>query len=177
MARADVLEALATDHVLTHTQLKRYYRARREVLEKLPSTTLTVQPGHMRHGLQVDVTFYALSRKRLRDTRAGLLAHIAGTAELRHVLGVPADRWESRVHRRRYGEQPDACWWDEDGVENVAEYDSGTYTRGEVQDKFEHFEQRGTERVVWGVVSSVRARNLRLVLPAWVDVRVLRWWE
>jgi len=177
VARADVLEALEVDHVLSRAQLRRHYRARREVLEKLPSVTRTLVPVHMRSSSRVTLEFYGLNQRTLDRARTSHLAHLAGTAELRHVLGVPVSSWHAEARHGYDVCNPDAQWFREDGTVTAVEYDSGTYTFTDVTNKLLAFREQGHHETIWGVVSRVRGDRLRLRSPEKLEVKVLNWWE
>lgn len=83
---------------------------------------------------------------------------MAGTAQLRDLLGAQAADW---VPEERYGssahQRPDAVW--HPGQQAIAvEYDSG-YPPMVIREKLRAF--AGFDEIVWGTPSTVRTAHLR----------------
>lgn len=171
--RDRAIEVLRTDVVITAGQLSRLYGVERRVLTGLPHRTLTVSPVHMRPGLVVDATFYALGQRTLDRLSPGNLSHLAGTAEIRAVLRVPPDRYRV-LPRARGVQRPDAEYHDPLGGVIAVEYDSGTYSRGDVAAKLECYRQH-YDGTVWAVCSAVRLERFK---RRYLQVQLMQvsWW-
>ena len=165
------LEVLHAHGVVTLRQLDRLYGVQARVLTGLPRVTLTVSPLHMRGSLTVDTTFVALSERTLRQS-PGVLAHLAGTAEMQPALGVPLAHW--RAQPLGLGSnRPDAECDDPKGFGvHAVEYDSGTYTRRKIREKLAAFNHSYLS-TVWGVGSSVRRTHIAGLTP---QIIVVEWW-
>lgn len=160
--------ALLADVVLSDGQLQRL-----GVKPSLfPGRQVSVRPAfRVRHQERL-VTFRALDEKVLLRNDVYGLAHHAGTAEIRHLIGAPPDAWRAGGVACM-GNEPDARAWSDDGEALLIEYDCG-YRGRVVRDKMLAFREEG--QVVWGTPSSLRAARIALAYP---DARVVvtPWWE
>ena len=160
--------ALLADVVLSDGQLERL-----GVRPSLfPGRQVSVRPGfRVRHQERL-VTFRALDEKVLFRNDVYGLAHHAGTAEIRQLIGGSSSSW--RVGGvASLGNEPDARAWTEDGEALLIEYDCG-YRGRVVRDKMKAFREEG--QVVWGTPSPLRAGRIAQAYP---DARVVvtPWWE
>lgn len=94
------------------------------------------------------------------------LAHLAGTAELRLMLGatrISGAVSQSWVLEGGYGDlRPDATWMTPEGQRVAIEYDAG-YPAPVVRDKLRSFQSY--DLVYWGTPSAARQTNLQSRYP------------
>jgi len=147
---------LKVDGTVTLKQAQQHYHLPSElVLSTLPSRTMQVRP--LRSSAQsVSATFIALEEGELRYAPGWALAHTAGTAALRHLLGVKRGEWEREAS---FGTHRADATWHRPGQGLVAiEYDAG-YGPATVKEKLKAFSEV-YEAVVWGTTSSARANHI-----------------
>lgn len=164
VVQAAVRRLLAVDHVLTDAQLDRLGLHG----QAFPSLKLTVAPltsSSRSH----DVTFRAL-RPDILQTSPVRLAHLAGTAAIRHALTQPTDGWQADPGGR--ATRPDAVFTQDDDRWAV-EFDAG-YGRAAVRRKLRAFEQEYAG-VIWGVASAARASHLTDRHPG-LHVMTVQYW-
>lgn len=152
-----VADALATDQVLTAPQAMRHYGVGEDaLLARFPHRDVLFRPltTSTRESLS---TFIALKADLVRWEPGWALAHAAGTAELRHLLGASPEDWS---REEGYGDhRPDALWRRPDGAVVAVEYDAG-YPPAMVRRKVKAF---GTyDALVWGTPSRARTTHLQL---------------
>jgi hypothetical protein len=150
--------ALETDLALTERQAQRQHSVN---FEECCDAGLTITPAFIaptaRSSRRRWVNFVSLEPLNLEGFE---LRHIAGVAELRHLLGADPRSWQVLGHAAETS--PDAMW--HRGLEIWAvEFDAGAYTLKTVQRKARAFEA-GFDGQVWGVASSERAQVLGDVL-------------
>ena len=148
---------LETDRVLSSGQLKRYYGLSLIELEncnfKSVETFLAPSRGSLCYG---QVTFVGLS-SRLGRLEGNSLRHLAGIAEMRHVLGAPAGDWTSLAAARQQPRTPDAFWETARGLLAI-EYDVGSYSPTQIKEKAKSFKRYAGQ--IWGTPSRQRVRHL-----------------
>ena len=175
-----ILEALRCDLALSEGQLLRHYGrvpSEREAQRLgLYVVRAVLNPSHHANRL-MEVRFFT---PYLWVSRLGppLLRHLAGVAEMRHLLGVPTQEWRTDTHRVHYREQPDAYWYSQAGPVAI-EYDAGSYALPLLQRKLRTFALRFVGQY-WGVptekkAASLRAKLGRLGLPPRFVI-VAPWW-
>lgn len=165
---------LEVDGVISYGQLLRYYRLDAGDLVGVPFTRDLIQPVHTLKSFEEQVVFFCASKKLARRT-GPILAHRAGTGELRRLLGAPADHnWQVEKRNVHQSEEPDAYWSGPQGLTAV-EYDTGTYTATTIRFKMDKFRERGATQIIWGVPAPKRKANLETKFN--LDVRLCRWWE
>ncbi|GGB73883.1 hypothetical protein [Deinococcus soli (ex Cha et al. 2016)] len=176
--------ALACDGVITSGQLERHFGLTDRDFPETPFVEDLVRPVHTRYGLEVTARFF-LADARMQRMEVPQLGHRAGTAELRHTLGIAPEQCEveprsdGRLVRR--AEEPDAIWYPDPADRSrrwAVEYDTGSYTKTVVEQKRDTFYRR-FERIIWGVPSPRRAQFIRSHISdsSRSDVRVVNWWE
>jgi hypothetical protein len=109
-----------------------------------------------------------------------MLRHLAGVAEMRHILKVPPvkERWRTDSHRIHFREEPDAVWFSPRGPIAI-EYDAGSYTTALLHRKSKTFSRRYVAQF-WGAPTERKAASLRTKLsglglePEYV--LVAPWW-
>lgn len=152
-----IRSALRTDQVLTASQVERYYDTTLEEIR--PHVTVRHTPFRPLKGVprELDASFL-LPLEQAEEARwlpSWKLAHQAGTAELRHALGIPTTHWELEggfdTHR------PDAVIHTPAGMIAV-EHDSG-YPPAIVAQKLKAFE--AFSQVIWGTASKARRGHLQ----------------
>jgi len=151
-----LISDLKVDGTVTLKQAQQHYQLPSElVLDALPSRTMQVRP--LRSSAQtVSATFIALDEGELRYAPGWALAHQAGTAALRHVLGAKRGEWEREAS---FGTHRADATWHLPGQGLVAvEYDAG-YGSATVKEKFRAFSEV-YDAVVWGTSSSARATHI-----------------
>lgn len=162
-------EALRTDQVLTSGQLLRLGVNP----DWFPSVTESVRLTSY-VGAETVVTFHALRPATLEGLRARQLAHLAGVAEMRLVLGVPpGPHWQVSAHLRHADERPDAVWTHE-GQTRLIEFDSCDYPRGVVERKVHGMQPKGP--LYWGTTSALRVNRLAVLYPR-MHVMLALWWQ
>ena len=167
-------EALACDLVLSGEQLGRHYGLAPQDLTGVPFVEDLIVPVSTVGRTERQVRFY-LARKTLAYNEANHLAHMAGTGEIRHRLGVRPGVWNAESRGALVAEIPDAEWTQPDGEVIAVEYDSGAYSMDTVRRKVMAFRQREYQGIVWGTPSEVRVRRLHRELQ--VDARSVCWFE
>ncbi len=149
-------EALACDLVLSGEQLGRHYGLSPHDVQGVPFVEDLVSPIYNNPNSEQHTRFY-LARKPLAGREAGFLAHLAGTAEIRHQLGVRTRAWTVESRGAFMVEIPDAEWTQPDGEVIAIEYDSGAYSIDTVLRKCGRF-GRGSTRTSCGAHLLRRAR-------------------
>lgn len=152
------LEALAVDVVVSVAQARAMYGVQRAELanEGAFFAWHGVRSG-TRARKRVTVEFVSLEA-RVGQLRVMQVMHFAGTAALRHVLGVEPSAWGSKAGAFAASFRPDALWHHPDGLVAV-EYDAGSYSRKTVRQKLVAFDGgEFTGGQVWGTVTPARAR-------------------
>ena len=154
----DLGRALEADRALTERQAFRHYDT---TLETCRDAGLTVTKAFVaptaRSSSKRWVNFVSLEPLELEGFE---LRHLAGIAEMRHVLKAKPRDWQVLGHAAQTS--PDAVW--QRGLEVWGvEYDAGSYTLKTVARKARAFAV-GFEGQVWGVASSERAQLLSTVL-------------
>lgn len=150
--------ALEVDRVLTLAQVVRHYEVREEpVLSHFPHREVQFKPLSNSSPVK-RTTFIAREPERLLWEPAWSLAHDAGTAELRYLLGASRQEWE---RAQGYGtSRPDALWRRPGGQVVAVEYDGG-YPPAITREKFQAFSDRRTfQGLVWGTPSRARTAHL-----------------
>lgn len=161
-AYSAVQAELKVDEVLTAAQLARVGLAGKG----FPSRELTVRSlVTAKSEIQQPVRFFARTNQLLLKRPADL-AHLAGIAESRRLLGVPGDRW--MLDRGGYRQRPDAVFTDAGGELIAVEFDAG-YPRAVVRHKVKAFSS-AYAGLVWATPSAVRAKHLRRDYP---ELRVM----
>ena len=146
---------LAVDGAVSITQARRHYQLEPQVIaQTLPTRALMTRPLKSSTCVR-EVTFVTLTDDLLRWTPAWALAHQAGTAELRHLLGAHRQDWQREPVLGSH--RADASW-DNAGSLIAVEYDAG-YPPATVRAKLGAFEQDFTA-VVWGTLSGTRRQHL-----------------
>lgn len=166
---------LEVDESMSDHQLYRYYRLLPGDLTEAYASNDLVQPIHGRRSLEIPVTFLSPSR-RIARLDSHVLAHRAGTKELRHLLDVPTSKGQWHVEPRGAHSTlaPDAFWETAQG-KTAIEYDSGTYAATTIQKKIQKFRELDARHIVWGVPSSSRLLNLNEKFS--LDLRLCEWWK
>ncbi len=167
-------EALACDLVLSGEQLGRHYGLGPQDLHGVPFVEDLVLPIYNNPNSEQHTRFY-LARKTLANHDANHLAHLAGTAEIRHQLGVKAGAWTAEFRGALVAEIPDAEWTQPDGEVIAVEYDSGAYSMDTVLRKVRSFRKREYQDIVWGTPSKTRVNRLRR--DANLDALTTRWFD
>lgn len=152
------------DRVVTLGQVERHYDLSVQDLRGSLALREAVHAPLVDSSKRVRTTFATTPELEewMRWRPAWELAHLAGTAELRHMLGVArvtgqgaAQRW---VLEGGFGEErPDAEWLTPDGKRVAIEYDGG-YPPLVVQKKLRAF--RKYDAVYWGTPSLIRRAHL-----------------
>ena len=159
----DLGQALEVDQVLTERQVFRHYDT---TLETCRDAGLTVTKAFIaptaRSSSKRWVNFVSLEPLELEGFE---LRHLAGIAEMRHVLQAKPRDWQVLGHAAETS--PDAVW--QRGLEVWAvEYDAGSYTLKTVARKARAFAV-GFDGQVWGVASSERVN----VIQRNIDVNII----
>lgn len=151
---------LAVDRVITKEQAQRRYNFTVAELRRLFCYRPAEVKPLARSSRFVQTAFVALPSEEefLRWAPAWELAHLAGTAEIRTLLGASVDDWTLDEATMR-GNRPDAVWRRGEQVVAV-EYDAG-YPPKVVAEKIQSFQDY--DALVWGTPSAVRMGHLRSV--------------
>ena len=156
---SDLLDALATDHVLSVGQLERHHglseaEARGSGVRAFAVALSKTQSSNV-HNLY---RFVARKGKRVPDN-GGTVRHLTGAAELRYLLGAPHDAWVSDAGKQRVKSKPDAVWTTPEGVVAI-EYDSGCYDPERIVNKLLSF-RAGYASQIWGTPSKDRIGTIK----------------
>ncbi|MCD0163462.1 hypothetical protein IHN63_19410 [Deinococcus sp. 6YEL10] len=93
-----------------------------------------------------------------------MLAHYAGTGEMRRIMNVPADeKFELSPRRKLARDAPDAVFHSPYGP-IAFEYDTGVYLLKNVQSKFESFVQQDYLRTIWGTANHNRVPTIEKIM-------------
>src|SRR5690625_5840755 len=105
------LDGLLTDVVVTTRQAKRYYGlSRKDVLDAGGySVVAHLRPAMHSYGRLQRHEFLTLDAQ-VAGYEGHRLRHLAGTAAMRHLLGVPAEEWFSEADAVASTYVPDALW-------------------------------------------------------------------
>ena len=165
---------LETDQVISEGQLRRHYGFTLTDLAPgdftLVEAFLAASQGSLNYQR---VMFIGLS-SRLKRLESSSLRHLAGIAEMRHILGADTDCWTSLAAARRQPRMPDALWETARGFVAV-EYDVGSYSPCQIRKKARSFRQY--VRQVWGTPSRERLRHLNYLLqPADLSYMYALWY-
>ena len=156
---SNLLDALATDHVLSVGQLRRHHGMSEEEAWSLGARAFAVSlsktQSSNRYGLY---RFVARKGKRVPDD-GGTVRHLTGAAELRYLLGAPHDAWVSDAGKQRVKSKPDAIWTTPEGVVAI-EYDSGCYDPERIVTKLTSF-KAGYASQIWGTPSKDRINTIK----------------
>jgi hypothetical protein len=176
--RERFLADLTADRVISYGQLRRHYGLGDHDLDRVPYVETILRPVHMRKALEVKTRFF-LGQKKLQSMSDHSLMHLAGTGEMRRILGVrTGDSWVVNARHAHASEEPDAVFRSPHG-EIAVEFDLGSYTMNTIQKKLEAFHDRGYLETVWGVTSLTRQRRLRDNIGDQLkrDVLLADWWS
>lgn len=154
-----VAEALAVDRVLTTAQASRHYGVGEDALRaRFPHREVLLRPLNT-SAREVVCTFITQDEDLIRWEPGWALAHMAGTAGLRHRLGATPEAW---TLEGGYGDhRPDALWRRPDGAVVAVEYDAG-YPPATVRRKVAAFSDGGYDELVWGTPSRARTAHLQM---------------
>ena len=156
---SDLLDALATDHVLSVGQLRRHHGLSEEEARSLGVRAFAVSLSKTQSSNLYDLyRFVARKGKRVPDD-GGTVRHLTGAAELRYLLGAPHDAWVSDAGKQRVKSKPDAVWTKPGGVVAI-EYDSGCYDPERIVNKLTSFEA-GYASQIWGTPSKDRINTIK----------------
>jgi hypothetical protein len=149
--------SLEVDHVLSAGQLERHYGLSLGDLDSegftLIEAFLSPSQGSRQY---TKVRFVSLYRNH-RKLESNALRHLAGVAEVRHVVGGVLGDWRSLAAARGQPLTPDALWETPRGRLAI-EYDAGSYSPTQIKDKAKAFRHYAGQ--VWGTSSRQRVRHL-----------------
>lgn len=156
---SNLLDALATDHVLSVGQLRRHHGMSEEEARSLGVRAFAVSLSKTQSSNLYDLyRFVARKGKRVPDD-GGTVRHLTGAAELRYLLGAPHDAWVSDAGKQRVKSKPDAVWTTPEG-EVAIEYDSGCYDPERIVNKLTSF-KAGYASQIWGTPSKDRIGTIK----------------
>jgi len=173
----DELDCLALDleldHVVTAWQVRRWYKQsiaeleERGFLLERHAIKLTRSTHRVR-----DVAFVMLDEKFRTHSHVSLY-HLAGTAEIRYVLGAGyvfggEQEWSSSAWRESATMVPDGLWEQPDGTRIAIEFDATHYSNPRVLEKAERFAEFDGQ--VWGAPTETRVAALKKLVSG-VDPR------
>ena len=157
LRRRLLAEALETDLVLTLPQAVHHFRlSEGQVLKDYPHRLVQYKPLST-STRQLKTTFLARSKVDLRELPGWKLAHLAGTAQIRYLLGAGIKDW---LPETAYGNhRPDALWRPSSDRVIAIEYDGG-YAAEVVRQKMASFSDK-FDGIIWGAPSSARLSHVR----------------
>ena len=167
---------------MSQSQLHHYFALSLHDLPNSLASNVIIRPNRNSFGLEIRETIVVAEKRSTRGDD-GNLNHLLLTAQIRHDLGKPADdSWMMAGLLSRRFEQPDAVHILPNGSMEAIEADAGEYNLTVVLRKLQGFKDQGYERVRWGCISPVRARNLeakvrkidRQLLP---ELQTVKWWD
>ena len=167
-------EALEADKALSLGQCQRHWSIDQQDLGLLGFLTVETRVGLTRHQSPRPVVFVCSSPSIAR-LHPNQLRHLAGVAEMRHLLEASPDCWHSEAEREKALLYPDAVWQTPEGSVAV-EFDAGSYSPRQIEQKMWRF-ARGHVAQVWGTPSAVRQARLRRRLKelGGAEVLLARW--
>ncbi len=148
---AAALRALEVDWALSEPQLERHYALSPEALAARSGGRVAVLEGPRAR--------YAAFLPALRDLRPDHLAHLAGTAEIRHRLGARPEDWRVLSHLEQPVSEPDAVWRHPRLGHVAIEFDQGAYRPPRLERKIRDYARLYAGQV-WGTPNPRRAEDL-----------------
>lgn len=165
--RADRIEQFKTDlqvdRVISAEQLRRHYFLSPNDLKNVRYVEAIMRPVHGRVSLEIKTRFYLIGAA-LQRVDDNVLAHYAGTGEMRRIMNVPADeKFMVNTRKRVARDDPDAVFQSPYGP-IAFEYDSGSYKLEDVQSKFESFGQQDYLQTIWGTANHNRVPTIEKIM-------------
>ena len=164
---------IQVDKAITEAQLVRHYSVRLSELpvKAFPRVEHSLSPTKG-SGEPKLVTFIC-GYRRIVKRNGRKLQHLAGLAEMRHLLGAQVDDWASHADASHGVAEADGEW--RSSVGRVAvEYDIGSYSTSYILTKAYSLEHKGYHRLVWGCPSERLVRSRQETLGKLnMDVQVL----
>lgn len=155
----NLLDALATDHVLSVSQLRRHHGLSEEEAKRLGARAFAVALGKTQSSNCHDLYRFVIRKGKRAPEDGGTVRHLTGAAELRYLLGAPHDAWVSDAGKQRVKSKPDAVWTTPEG-EVAIEYDSGCYDPERIVNKLTSF-KAGYASQIWGTPSKDRINTIK----------------
>lgn len=154
---------LQVDRVISAEQLRRHYFLSPNDLQNVRYVEAIMHPVYSRASLEIKTRFY-LAGAALQREDDNVLAHYAGTGEMRRIMNVPADEKFILNKRHRLArDAPDAVFQSPYGP-IAFEYDTGSYKLATVQSKFESFVQQDYLRTIWGTANHRRVPTIEKIM-------------
>ncbi len=174
---AALRRALTTDRVLSAAQVLRYSGL---ATHQLPAEFVTfrtvVQPIYASVRSRQVVMFVTRDTRLERRLGPEQIAHLAGTAEIRHSLRADAAQWSTDAAAMGRSNKPDGVYA-LNGHQVAIEFDAGSYRSSVIRAKVAQFSE-SYAGLVWGVTSRVRYERLHQRLtPLGVQVLHVNWWS
>ena len=164
---------LQVDKAVTEAQLVRHYGLH---LNELPDKAFP----RVEHSLsptkgsgEPKLVTFICGYRRIVKRNGRKLQHLAGLAEMRHLLGACVEDWTSHADASHGVAEADGEWRSSDGRVAV-EYDIGSYSTTYILTKAYSLEHKGYTRLVWGCPSERLVKSRRETLGKLdMDVQVL----
>ncbi len=156
---SNLLDALATDHVLSVGQLERHHGVSESEAKNLGVRAFAVALSKTQSSNSYDRYRFVIRKGKRAPEDGGTVRHLTGVAELRYLLGAPHDAWLSDAGKQRVKSKPDAIWTTPGGVVAI-EYDSGCYDPERIADKLLSFKAGYTSQI-WGTPSKARVGTIK----------------
>ncbi len=155
----NLLDALATDHVLSVGQLARHHDLSEEEARSLGVRAFAVSLSKTQSSNCYDLYRFVIRKGKRAPEDGGTVRHLTGAAEMRYLLGADHDSWISDAGKQRVKSKPDATWTKPEGVIAI-EYDSGCYDPKRIADKLMSFKAGYTSQI-WGTPSKDRVGTIK----------------
>ena len=155
----NLLDAPATDHVLSVGQLRRHHGLSEEEAKRLGARAFAVALGKTQSCNRHDLYRFVTRKGKRAPDDGGTVRHLTGAAELRYLLGAPHDAWVSDAGKQRVKSKPDAVWTTPEGMVAI-EYDSGCYDPERIVTKLTSF-KAGYASQIWGTPSKDRINTIK----------------
>lgn len=160
IATEEISLDLEVDKALSEGQFTRHFGINIDQLSK-PFLTFDAYLAPTHHSTSYrQIRFVTLERK-ITCLSANALRHLAGVAEMRWLLEVSRDQWQSEAQAAFASEVPDAIWHCAQG-DIAIEYDAGSYSPTKITSKifaFKHYYDQ-----IWGSPSQRRVEHLKTFL-------------
>ena len=143
---------LQADKAITLAQLRRHYGLLLGELSQKKIFTAEHSLSPTKGSSSPTLITFVCSTRRVARRQGRKLQHLAGLAEMRHLLNACVEDWISHADASHGVAEADGEWSSSEGRVAV-EYDIGSYSTDYILTKALSLEVKGFDRLVWGCPS------------------------